>query len=274
MEEIFLFWFYFVGLIIVACQDLKRREIDDWLNLLLLVGGCVFVFYDSFLNGESFKIFILAFLLLGVFFVQLVFYFGRVFAGGDAKLLFAMTPFFLGESLFGSLSNAGVFVLFLFIVGSVYGLGWCFVLYSKNFRKVNKEMERLFFSYRILVSSFVVVGFLFVLLGFQDFYFLLIGCWVWLFVLLAVFAKGLENVFMVRRVSGKDLVEGDWLVEDVRVGRKVVKPNFEGLSLEEIALLRDKNVLIKDGIPFGPVFVIAFLFYVFFRVRFLGVLGF
>jgi len=53
-----------------------------------------------------------------------LFYYGRVFAGGDAKLLIAMTAFFVGVSFYESMINIGVFVLFLMISGSVYGLGY------------------------------------------------------------------------------------------------------------------------------------------------------
>ena len=48
----FLFWFFLIGLIVATLQDLKRREVDDWLNILLLVGGGVFIFYSSILKGN------------------------------------------------------------------------------------------------------------------------------------------------------------------------------------------------------------------------------
>jgi Flp pilus assembly protein protease CpaA len=260
MEFGFLFWFYFVGLFIVACQDLKRREIDDWLNLLMLVGGCVFVFYDSFLSGEADKIFVLAFLLLIMNFVSFIFYKGRVFAGGDAKLLFAMTPLFLVSGFWNSFWNAIEFVLFLMIVGSVYGMVYSGFLYFRNFKKVNKKMRTVVLGREWLLVFPLVIIFM----GFWNFYFLLIGCWFLLLVLLLIFAKSLENVVMFRRISGDDLMEGDCLVEDVVVGGRVIKSGGGGLDSAEIKILKGKSVLIKDGIPFGLAFGLAFLFFWFF----------
>ena len=49
MEFGFLFWLFFVGIIIACTQDLKRREVDNWLNLFLLMTSLVFVFYGGVL---------------------------------------------------------------------------------------------------------------------------------------------------------------------------------------------------------------------------------
>ena len=79
---------------------------------------------------------------------------------------------------------------------------------------------------------------------------------------------------MIRRVSGSELREGDWLVSDVVVGsrqsavggRRVIRADWDGLSLEDIELLKNKkSVLIKEGLPFVPAFLIAFIGYVFLR---------
>jgi len=91
------------------------------------------------------------------------------------------------------------------------------------------------------------------------------------FPLLYIFARGLENVSMIREVSGEELVEGDWLVDDVRIGENVVKADWDGLSLEDIELLKNnKKILIKDGLPFVPAFLISFLGYVFLKGWFIG----
>jgi hypothetical protein len=88
---------------------------------------------------------------------------------------------------------------------------------------------------------------------------------------LYVFAKGLETVSMIRDVSGSELREGDWLVDDVKVKGKTIKSDWDGLSLEDIKLLKGKKkVKIKDGLPFVPAFLIAFLGYVFLKDYVLG----
>ena len=71
---------------------------------------------------------------------------------------------------------------------------------------------------------------------------------------------------MVKDISGSELREGDWLVNDIRIGGKVIKADWDGLSLENIKLLKNKNkVKIKSGLPFVPAFLIAFIGYSFLK---------
>ena len=269
MEFGFLFWLFFLGIVVASMQDLKRREVDNWLNLFLLVSSLTFVFVGAILTGESDVIFHVAFLLLVMFIAMNLFYYGRVFAGGDAKLLFAMTAFFLASSFWESVSNIGIFLLFLMISGSVYGLIYSFVLWFKNKTAVNKEMAHIAKGYS--VKALEVLGIVLMLFGFMDSIFFLFGVLVFVFPLLYIFAKGLENISMIRELSGKELREGDWLVDDVKVGRHVIKADWDGLSLEDIELLKGKKkILVKEGLPFVPAFFIAFLGYVFLQQWFLG----
>ena len=269
MEFGFLFWLFLGGIVVASMQDLKRREVDNWLNLFLLVSSLAFVFVGAVLNGELNIIFHVASLLVVMFIAMNLFYYGRVFAGGDAKLLFAMTAFFLGLTFWESVGNIGIFLLFLMISGSIYGLVYSFVLWFKNKTAVNKEMARVAKGYS--VKALEVLGVILMLGGFVDSLFFLVGVLVFVFPLLYIFAKGLENVSMIREISGKELREGDWLVNDVKVGKVVVKADWDGLNLEDIELLRDeKKVLIKEGLPFVPAFLIAFLGYVFAKSWFLG----
>ncbi|MFH0808271.1 MAG: prepilin peptidase [archaeon] len=271
MEFVFLFWLFLGGIIVASMQDLKRREVDNWLNLFLLVSGFVFVFLGAVLSGDLDIIFHAGFLFVVMFVVMNLFYYGRVFAGGDAKLLVAMTVFFLGANFLESIVNVGVFLLFLMIAGSIYGLIYSFVLYFKNFEKVNVEMVSQVAGCRLQVAGFILFGVILMIFGFLDFWIFSFGVLMLVFPLLYIFARGLESVSMIREVSGEELVEGDWLVDDVRVGRKVVKADWDGLSLEDIELLRNrKKILVKDGLPFVPAFLISFLGYVFLKGWFLG----
>ncbi len=272
----FLFWLFFAGIVVAVFQDLKRREVDNWLNLFLLVASFSFVFFRAIFERDSSIIFLAGFLLILMFVLMNVFYYGRVFAGGDAKLLFAMTVFFVGVSFVESLINVGIFILFLMISGSVYGLIYSLVLYFKNFEKVNGEIYC--FASELGILCWVFGGCV-VLLGFFSFVFLLVGIFILLGFGLYVFAKGIEKVVMIKIVSGKELREGDWLVDDIVfhgvAGRRsqvagvkniVIKADWDGLSSENIKLLKGrKKVKIKDGLPFVPAFLIAFLCYVFLK---------
>jgi len=259
----FLFWLFFIGIVVASLQDLKRREVDNWLNLFLLVASFVFIFYKAIFEKDITLIFQAGFALVIMFGFMNLFYYGRVFAGGDAKLLVAMTVFFIGVDFNLTLINIGVFLLFLMFSGSIYGLIYSAVLYLRDFEKVNKEMRRGISHWHLWVLGSGVVLMLF---GFLNFMFLIFGVLVFLLPVLYVFAKGLESVSMIREISGKELREGDWLVDDVKVKGKVIKADWDGLSLEDIKLLKSKKkVKIKDGLPFVPAFLIAFLGYVFLK---------
>jgi len=144
-------------------------------------------------------------------------------------------------------------------------------LYFKNSERVNKEMCVVAKRIRAKCWFFVVIFLL--VFGFVDFVFLLFSFLLFSFLGLYVFAKGLENVSMIEEVSGKELREGDWLVKDIQVGGKIIRANWDGLSLKDLDLLKDKNrVLIRQGLAFVPAFFIAFLGYAFFRDWFVGFL--
>ena len=267
----FLFWLFLIGIVVASLQDLKRREVDNWLNLFLLVASFVFVFYVAIFNKDVTIVFRAGFALVIMFAFMNLFYYGRVFAGGDAKLLVAMTVFFVGVTFYGTLINIGIFLLFLMLAGSVYGLVYSFVLYVKDFERVNEKIKELLFFRGIWYLVFGIC--VLMLLGFIDFLFFVVGCFVVLAFLLYVFAKGLEMISMVKVVSGKDLREGDWLVSDVKVGKRVIKADWDGLSLEDIDLLKGRRkIKIKDGLPFVPAFLIAFVLYVFLKEWFIELL--
>ncbi len=270
MEFGFLFWLFLGGIIVASMQDLKRREVDNWLNLFLLISSFVYVFYGAVLTRDFDIIFHAGFLLLVMFIVMNLLYYGRVFAGGDAKLLFSMTVFFMGLTFIESVVNIGIFVLFLMISGSFYGLAYSGVLWFNNRKKVNVEMKRV--AQGLGIKYWILGPVVLMLLGFVNFLFFLVGILLFVFPFLYVFAKGLENVSMIREVSGKELREGDWLVKNIMLrksevgGRRVIKADWNGLSLEDVESLKGRRkVLIKEGLPFVPAFLFAFWAYVFLR---------
>lgn len=256
----FLFFVFLIGIFIATLQDLKRREVDNWLNALLLVVGIVYLFYSR----SSLWIFNICLVFISTFLVSNLFYYGRVFAGGDAKLLFAMTPLFISGTFYSTLLNFGAFLILLMISGSVYGLGYSFFIYFRNKKEVNKDFRKRFNKKFFLYSFLISISFF--IFSISNPVFLLLAILILTLPLLFTLSKSLEAVAMVKKVGGKFLTEGDWLVKDVRLGRKVIRANWEGLTKNEIRLLRSKKeVLIKDGIPFVPAFLIAFVSYYLFK---------
>jgi len=149
------------------------------------------------------------------------------------------------------------------VSGAIYGLTYSAILGIIHFKDVKKvfpkESKKIHLMY-ILIFSVILI-----LVGLFSSFILVLGIFLLLFSLLYVFAKALEKVAMYRKVKTSILREGDWLVKDVRVGGRIIKSNFNGLSSEEIKLIKKhrKEILIKGGLPFVPAFVIAFVLYIF-----------
>ena len=84
---------------------------------------------------------------------------------------------------------------------------------------------------------------------------------------LSIMAKAVERACMLKLVSPLKLTEGDWVAKDVVVGgKRIAGPKDLGIEKRQIrqlvALYRQKKlrvVLIKEGIPFSPSFLIAYI---------------
>lgn len=255
-------------LVFAVVQDLRTREISNWLTFSLLAISLLYsaghaLFYDD----VSFFLFSVGGVALFVSIAYLLYY-ARAFAGGDAKLLMALGGVLPFASFRDYLFVGLGFVLMLFAVGAIYSLVYtvfCVVprwkVFSRYFAVEIKKLQ-LFclgaFVLGVLVGLFagridVVYGALF---------FFVIACLPFVY----VYARAVEKVCFVKFMKPALLTEGDWLVEDVRVRGRVIHANVHGLSMGEIALLRraKKSVWIKQGVPFAPAFLLSFVIMVFY----------
>jgi Flp pilus assembly protein protease CpaA len=270
---ILLFVLAGIWLVVASLQDLKKREIDNWISFSLIVFALgIRFFYSLFYGldaGEGFGFFYQGLIGLGIFFVLgNLFYSMHLFAGGDGKLLIALGAVLpVSLNFYFNLKILGIFVFLFLFVGGIYGMFWSFVLFLNNFNKFKKR----FFVLSKKSKSFVFIGILFSILFFiVSFVFefsllFLIGILVLVSPLLLIYAKAVEDVCMVKKMDVADLTEGDWLVKNLKIGKKIIKANWEGLSKTEISLIRKKLkfIYIKQGIPFVPSFLISFLIWVF-----------
>lgn len=205
---------------------------------------------------------------LGVFFILgNVFYYGRIFAGGDAKLLIALgSVLFLGNSIKFNLEYSGFFVFLLLLVGAFYGIIWSLFLSVRNFRKFKKKFRNVLKKNKKFIYTLLCFGFFIFFLGFIESYFFLFGILFIVFPFLYVYAKSVDDVSMIKDIKVENLTEGDWLVDDINVGKKKIKAKWEGLSKKDIELIKKsyKFVKIRQGIPFVPVFLISYLIFLWF----------
>jgi hypothetical protein len=204
----------------------------------------------------------------GIFFaIGNLLYYGRFFAGGDAKLMIALGVVLpLSFSFLENITYFAFFFLFFLFVGAVYGVVLGSVLISSNYknfkieffnqyRKRNKEIKIEFFFSIILI-----------MLGFFYSIFLYFGLLFLFLPYLFISAKAVEECCFIKSIKSTLLTGGDWLYKDVKIGKKTIVAKWDGLSNDEINFLKKhkKNVLIKQGIPFVPVFWISFLVWIFY----------
>ena len=112
----------------------------------------------------------------------------------------------------------------------------------------------------------MIIGILVMISGLIiDGLFLLLGVLIFLLPMLYIFAKSTEESCMKKDISPKFLREGDLLYSDIKIGKRLIRAKWDGLSKAEIKILqrRNKLVMIKQGIAFGIVFLISLLFLIY-----------
>jgi len=259
-------------LIIGSYTDFKTREVPDWINYSGIVAGLgIRTIYSTATSDWSY---IIAGLIgFGVFFgIALgMFYLGQ-WGGGDSKMLMGLGALIGLELYPGNLLIA--FFTNMLIVGAAYGIIWSVILAVKHrskfvphlnnhFKKpTHKKNRKIVFAVAILIgiASFMVEPFI----GAALIVFALVMLFMFY---ISVFLIAVEKTSLIKMVPVEKLTEGDWIVKNVVVDKtSICGPKDLGISKEQIKKLlkykqqgKIKNVLIKEGMPFIPAFLIAFV---------------
>ncbi len=243
-----------VLLFIASVEDLKTREVPDYVSYFLMGSG-IFIRALWFLFEKDTAIIFwmpTALLVLGGFSYML--YKSGQWGGGDVKIMAGIALLlssFPGETIpffFNFLINS-------LIVGAIYGsIGIAFTV-IKNRKKVQYK----WYEINLLPISFISS---IVLIYYTPLFTAFFGIFILVSILSLIFFKRVEEVGMQKDVPVKHLTEGDWLVDDVKLNNKVfLKKRNIGLTLKDIEKLKKKKeikkVKIKTGIPFVPVFLIT-----------------
>lgn len=270
-QNLFLIVLAFVAIIIAVVQDFKRREVANWLNFSLIIFALAYrLFYSMFSSDYGFiiqgVIGVIIFLILGN-----IFYYSRLFAGGDAKLVIALGAILPLSDIFKQNLNIYLFFIFSFLLfGGIYGLIYSFFILARNRKLFSRNFNILVLKMKpIFYASFIISVILaFLLLAFNLKTLLLIPIIFLVSPFLLVYAKALEEA-MVFDVKTSKLTEGDWLYEEIIIKSKgktiKVEAGWEGLNQKQIEILKKykKSVKVKQGIPFTPSFLLAFIFIVY-----------
>lgn len=262
-EVIFLWSLAFVWIVFATIQDIRQREIANWVNFSLIIFAIVFRFFYSLFADGDFSFFYFGLMGFAIFFaLGNLFYYTRLFAGGDAKLMYAFGAILpVSTTLMGNLKSFLYFLILFLLIGSLYGIISSIIFGLKNRKKVAKEFKKQIKSNKVMFYSLLVCSIVLLFLGFLNMVFFYFGIFVFVYAYLIIYAKSIDDGCMVRKTKTSRLTEGDWLYENIKIGKKVIKKSWEGLGKKDIILLKKhkKEVLIRYGIQYGPVFLISFI---------------
>ena len=267
-EVIFLFALGLIFLVFATIQDFKKKEIANWLNFSLIIFALGFRFFYSLFYG-NYNFFYQGLIGFGIFFLLGNFlYYGKMFAGGDAKLMIALGAVLpLPVSLMSNLQFFTIFLLVFLFIGALYSLIGAVFFSIKNFKNFRKEFLRQITKNKKAVIVFTLLSVIIAFFGFYNVFLFFLGVFIFILVYLYLYVKAVDEACMVKQINVGDLSEGDWLYKTIKVGAKEIKPKWEGLTKTQIALIERnrKKILIRKGIAFTPVFLISFLilFYLF-----------
>ena len=271
----FLFGLAIIWIAFAAVYDIRKREVPNWLNFSLVGFALAYrAFYASAFSDFGFFAYGLA--GFAVFFVIAnLFYYSKVFAGGDAKLLMGIGAVLPISSLIDLVYVGGGFMMLMFFIGAAYSIVYSMIIAIRNKDKFGSEFRKNLSDkkYWLVVPAIFVllVAVLYILIGIPLEMLAVIILFSIVSYFLFVYLRAVD-VCMIKLVAPGKLTEGDWLHENVKLKNGLVRKSVHGLSVEDILKLRKagKKVLIKEGVPFVPAILLAFLAMVFF----LAVLGF
>jgi len=154
-----------------------------------------------------------------------------------------------------------MFLLIFFIFGVIYSFGANIFLSIKNFYKFKKEFSKQFSKKRRLFLSVLSFGIIVMLFGFYEKLFFPFGILIFVLPYLYLYAKSVDESCMIKKIQTSKLTEGDWLYHDLKIGKKIIKANWDGLTKKNISLIKKRYnfVRIRQGIPFAPTFLISFI---------------
>jgi Flp pilus assembly protein protease CpaA len=246
----------------------------EYILAVLYIG--VWYLFDQYLFFMN-DYLISCFLAFGIFIIITnLMYYGKMSGGADVKVLlalsvvFATTPSFLNfdYNLFSPMLGFLIPKIFLFdfivnclFVGLVFGILFSVFMALRNKKAFSKKFKEVFKKYWLFELAMVVLGIVLSILSIYQKFLIVFGIALIIIPFLITFVMSVQESSMKRFKSWKELIEGDWLVSNVKIGKKLIKPSADGLTKKDILLIKKagKKVLVLDGMPFVPVFLIALI---------------
>lgn len=254
-----------ITLLIASYIDIKIKEVPDWLSysLMFFAVGLRLIFYVN--TTLSFYLLEGLYGFIFLFIIAYIMYYTGQWGGGDSKLLMG-----IGALIGMNVTSIGFLITFfmnLILFGAFYGLIWTIVLAVLNWEKFSAKFNSLVNHHKTMRILVLILSLVFVL---SSFYFklyqahlILLAGIVIVFYYTLIFSKAVELSIMLKVYPVSKLVEGDWIAKDVVIGgKKICSTKDVGITINQINILKKlnvKEVLVKEGIPFIPSFLIAFI---------------
>lgn len=269
INDISLIIITLAALVSSTITDIKTKEVPDWISYSLIFSGLSIRLVYS-LIFSNYYYFIYGLIGFGsMFLLGNILYHLKQWGGGDAKLAMglgstlATKPVYLQESILPFLLTL---IISIFIIGSIYGLFWSIILIIKNPKKFKEEFSKLNSqNYKIIKISTVVlsaflISFSFYLNNFKLASFIL-SFLLLIYPYLFIAIKSLENIHFYMYKETERLVEGDWIAKDIKFKNEIVfqkkELGIEKKDINSLIKLGVKKVLVKEGIPFVPPFLVG-----------------
>lgn len=271
MLDILLIIITVIWLTFASISDLKTREVPDWISFSLIIIAIAFLLIQV-TSERNYKLLINP-LIFGIIFTIIAFtmYYTKQWGGGDTKLLIPLGIIFstYPERLLNYLNPMLnmqfpiILLINIFVIGTIYSLLYSFYLAIKNKEKFVKEFKKNESKTAKIIGMILAVVLVIAAIFLQspkNILFLLSSLLVLITPYLITFVKSVEKSCMLGKVSTSKLTEGDWIMEDIYHNKKLIlSKNNLGITKEQIGIIKKikKEILVKNGLPFIPSFLIA-----------------
>src|SRR3989338_2593823 len=254
-----------IVLLIASYTDLKTREVPDYLSYSFLFTALGIRIIYALDHGFSYLLTgLLGFLFC--FILSIILYYTHLCGGADSKLLMGLgvvigIPYPLATQSLALLW----FFLLLLAIGSFYGLIWMFTIamqkkssFLKEWQKTTAQFPKL--PYLLLgVTVLLIPLALFISPLFWPLLFLFLPLYY-----LILFIKATEASCFHKNIPLSRVTLGDWITEPFTVGKLTIRnKTIQEEDLEQIrklpTSLQHHTITIREGIPFVPSFLFAYL---------------
>lgn len=254
----------FLALFFASVTDFRSREVPDLLSYGFLSFSIAYGLLKAWVLGSWQPVLAMLSGLVVLGGLGLLLLYGGQWGGADMKLLAALGALF---GLWVGQYDALLFLVLLLFTGAAYGIVYTLALaaaHREAFVSALREqlvLPRVRWARRItLAACFLILLLVFIV---RTTPLLLFAVLLYLFFWLWVTVRVVENELLTKEYAVAQLTEGDWVTHDVVVhGKTVYKKSELGVTKKDIAALRRakvKRVMVKEGIPFVPSFLAAFI---------------